>query len=209
MDPMELRKLTVEGFIDETASSSPAPGGGSIAALNAASSAALITMVANLTLGKEKYAAVEGDMKEVAAKAGALKDDFLALIDEDSNAFNKIMAAFKLPKDTDEAKKARSAAIQEATKGAALVPFKVGQKANELFALAEEVITKGNQNAITDGAVAAMNARAAVRGAFLNVKINLGSIKDGLFVEDLQKKMAEIENEVDAREQALLGKVKL
>lgn len=206
---MELRKLTVEGFIDETASSSPAPGGGSIAALNAASSAALITMVANLTLGKEKYAAVEGDMKEVAAKAGALKDDFLALIDEDSNAFNKIMAAFKLPKDTDEAKKARSVALQEATKGAALVPFKVGQKANELFALAEEVITKGNQNAITDGAVAAMNARAAVRGAFLNVKINLGSIKDGLFVEDLQKKMAEIENEVDAREQALLGKVKL
>lgn len=206
---MELRKLTVEGFINETASSSPAPGGGSIAALNAASSAALITMVANLTLGKEKYAAVEGDMKEVAAKAGALKDDFLALIDEDSNAFNKIMAAFKLPKDTDEAKKARSAAIQEATKGAALVPFKVGQKANELFALAEEVITKGNQNAITDGVVAAMNARAAVRGAFLNVKINLGSIKDGLFVEDLQKKMAEIENEVDAREQALLGKVKL
>ncbi|WP_075579535.1 cyclodeaminase/cyclohydrolase family protein [Acidaminococcus massiliensis] len=206
---MELRKLTVEGFINETASSSPAPGGGSIAALNAASSAALITMVANLTLGKEKYAAVEGDMKEVAAKAGALKDDFLALIDEDSNAFNKIMAAFKLPKDTDEAKKARSAAIQDATKGAALVPFKVGQKANELFALAEEVITKGNQNAITDGAVAAMNARAAVRGAFLNVKINLGSIKDGLFVEDLQKKMAEIENEVDAREQALLGKVKL
>lgn len=206
---MELRKLTVEGFINETASSSPAPGGGSIAALNAASSAALITMVANLTLGKEKYAAVEGDMKEVAAKAGALKDDFLALIDEDSNAFNKIMAAFKLPKDTDEAKKARSAAIQDATKGAALVPFKVGQKANELFALAEEVITKGNQNAITDGAVAAMNARAAVRGAFLNVKINLGSIKDGLFVEDLQKKMAEIENEVDAREKVLLGKVKL
>lgn len=206
---MELRKLTVEGFINETASSSPAPGGGSIAALNAASSAALITMVANLTLGKEKYAAVEGDMKEVAAKAGALKDDFLALIDEDSNAFDKIMAAFKLPKDTDEAKKARSAAIQDATKGAALVPFKVGQKANELFALAEEVITKGNQNAITDGAVAAMNARAAVRGAFLNVKINLGSIKDGLFVEDLQKKMAEIENEVDAREKALLGKVKL
>ncbi|WP_337470089.1 cyclodeaminase/cyclohydrolase family protein [Acidaminococcus fermentans] len=200
---MELRKLTVEGFINETASSSPAPGGGSIAALNASSSAALIAMVANLTLGKEKYAAVEGDMKEVAAKAAALKDDFLALIDEDSNAFNKIMAAFKMPKDTDEAKKARSAAIQDATKGAALVPFKVGQKANELFALAETVITKGNQNAITDGAV------AAVRGAFLNVKINLGSIKDTLFVEDLKKRMAEIEKEVDAREKALLDQVKL
>jgi len=206
---MELKKLTVEGFINETASSSPAPGGGSIAALNAASSAALIAMVAQLTLGKEKYAASQEEMKEVAEKAGALKDQFLAFIDEDSNAFNKIMAAFKLPKDTDEAKKARSAAIQDATKGAALVPFKVGQKANELFALAEAVILRGNPNAVTDGAVAAMNARAAVRGAFLNVKINLGSIKDALFVEELKKRMAEIEADVDAREQALLGKVKL
>ena len=206
---MELKKLTVEGFINETASSSPAPGGGSIAALNAASSAALIAMVAQLTLGKEKYAASQEEMKEVAEKAGALKDQFLAFIDEDSNAFNKIMAAFKLPKDTDEAKKARSAAIQDATKGAALVPFKVGQKANELFALAEAVILRGNPNAVTVGAVAAMNARAAVRGAFLNVKINLGSIKDALFVEDLKKRMAEIEADVDAREQALLGKVKL
>lgn len=206
---MELKKLTVEGFINETASSSPAPGGGSIAALNAASSAALIAMVAQLTLGKEKYAASQEEMKEVAEKAGALKDQFLAFIDEDSNAFNKIMAAFKLPKDTEEAKKARSAAIQDATKEAALVPFKVGQTANELFALAEAVILRGNPNAVTDGAVAAMNARAAVRGAFLNVKINLGSIKDALFVEDLKKRMAEIEADVDAREQALLEKVKL
>ena len=206
---MELKKLTVEGFINETASSSPAPGGGSIAALNAASSAALIAMVAQLTLGKEKYAASQKEMQEVAGKAGALKDQFLAFIDEDSSAFNKIMAAFKLPKDTDEAKKARSAAIQDATKEAALVPFKVGQTANELFALAEAVILRGNPNAVTDGAVAAMNARAAVRGAFLNVKINLGSIKDALFVEDLKKRMAEIEADVDAREKALLEKVKL
>lgn len=206
---MELKKLTVEGFINETASSSPAPGGGSIAALNAASSAALIAMVAQLTLGKEKYAASQEEMQEVAGKASALKDQFLAFIDEDSSAFNKIMAAFKLPKDTDEAKKARSAAIQDATKEAALVPFKVGQTANELFALAEAVILRGNPNAVTDGAVAAMNARAAVRGAFLNVKINLGSIKDELFVEELKRRMAEIEADVDAREQALLQKVKL
>ena len=205
---MELRKLTVEGFINETASSSPAPGGGSVAALNAASSAALIAMVADLTIGKEKYKASEEEMKDIA-KAGALKDQFLSLIDEDSNAFNKIMAAFKLPKDTDEAKKARSAAIQEATKGAALVPFKVGETANTLFALAEAVILRGNPNAVTDGAVAAMNARAAVRGAFLNVKINLGSIKDQVFVDDLKAKMAVIEKDVDAREQALLNKVNL
>lgn len=206
---MELKKLTVEGFIQETSSSSPAPGGGSIAALNAASSAALIAMVANLTIGKAKYAAVEDKMKQVAAQAEGLKDKFLSLIDEDSNAFIKIMAAFKLPKDTEEAKKARSAAIQEATKGAALVPFQVGELASSLFALAETVILKGNQNAVTDGAVAAMNARTAVRGAFLNVKINLGSIRDQAFVADLAGRMEAIESTVDAKEQELLGKVKL
>lgn len=99
---MELKKMTVEGFVQETSSSSPAPGGGSIAALNAASAAALIEMVAHLTLGKEKYAAVEKEMKEVAEKAASLKNQFLALIDEDSNAFNKIMAAFRMPKGSDE-----------------------------------------------------------------------------------------------------------
>jgi Methenyl tetrahydrofolate cyclohydrolase len=128
---MELKKMTVEGFVQETSSSSPAPGGGSIAALNAASAAALIEMVAHLTLGKEKYAAVEKEMKEVAEKAASLKNQFLALIDEDSNAFNKIMAAFRMPKGSDEEKAVRSKAIQEATKGAALVPFKVGETAND------------------------------------------------------------------------------
>jgi formiminotetrahydrofolate cyclodeaminase len=206
---MELKKMTVEAFIQETSSSSPAPGGGSIAALNAASAAALIEMVAHLTIGKEKYASAEPEMKEVAAKAASLKNEFLALIDEDSNAFNKIMAAFKMPKGTDEEKAVRHEAIQEATKGAALVPFKVGETANRLLELADIVICRGNANAVTDGAVASMNARAAVRGAFLNVKINLSSIKDAAFVADLTEKMAAIEKTVDAREQALLGKVKL
>ena len=206
---MELKKMTVEGFIQETSSSSPAPGGGSIAALNAASAAALIEMVAHLTIGKEKYASSEAEMKEVAAKPADLKEQFLALIDEDSAAFNKIMAAFKLPKATDADKKVRHEAIQDATKGAALVPFRVGEAANQLFGLADAVITRGNPNAVTDGAVAAMNARAAVRGAFLNVKINLGSIKDEAFVADLKAKMAAIEADVDAKEHDLLSKVNL
>lgn len=206
---MELKGLSVEAFINETGSSSPAPGGGSIAALNAASAAALVEMVASLTIGKEKYAAVEADMKAVQAKASELKTKFVNFIDEDSNAFNKIMAAFKLPKGTDEEKAVRSEAIQTATKEAALVPFHVGEAANELFALAEEVITKGNQNAVTDGAVAAMNARVAVKGAFLNVKINLGSIKDEAFVADLNAKMEAIESEVNAKETTLLSKVVL
>ncbi|WP_276789017.1 cyclodeaminase/cyclohydrolase family protein [Veillonella magna] len=206
---MELKGLSVEAFINETGSSSPAPGGGSIAALNAASAAALVEMVASLTIGKEKYAAVEADMKAVQAKASELKTKFVNFIDEDSNAFNKIMAAFKLPKGTDEEKAVRSEAIQTATKEAALVPFYVGEAANELFALAEEVITKGNQNAVTDGAVAAMNARVAVKGAFLNVKINLGSIKDEAFVAELNAKMEAIESEVNAKETTLLSKVVL
>ena len=206
---MELKGLSVEAFINETGSSSPAPGGGSIAALNAASAAALVEMVASLTIGKEKYAAVEVDMKAVQAKASELKTKFVNFIDEDSNAFNKIMAAFKLPKGTDEEKAVRSEAIQAATKEAALVPFHVGEMANELFALAEEVIIKGNQNAVTDGAVAAMNARVAVKGAFLNVKINLGSIKDEAFVAELNAKMEAIESEVNAKETTLLSKVVL
>ena len=194
----------VEAFINETGSSSPAPGGGSIAALNAASGAALIEMVAALTIGKEKYAAVEAEMKTVLDTAHELKARFLSLIDKDSNAFNKIMAAFKLPKGTDEEKAARSAAIQSATKEAALVPFEIGETAFELFALAEAVIKKGNSNAVTDGAVAAMNARIAVKGAFLNVKINLGSIKDQNFVTNLQTKMAAIEATLDEKEKTLL-----
>lgn len=206
---MELKALSVEGFINETGSSSPAPGGGSIAALNGAAGAALIEMVAALTIGKEKYAAVEEEMKAIQAKAHDMKAQFLAYIDEDSAAFNKIMAAFKLPKESDEDKKARSAAIQEATKGAALVPFKIGELANELLPLAATVIEKGNQNAITDGAVATMNARTSVHGAFLNVKINLGSIKDEAFVADLTAKMEAIENSIDEKEHALLNKVSL
>lgn len=201
---MELKQLTLEAFINETGSSSPAPGGGSIAALNAASGAALIEMVAALTVGKEKYAAVETEMKKVLDTAHELKARFLSLIDKDSNAFNMIMAAFKLPKGTDDEKAARSAAIQSATKEAALVPFEIGETAFELFALAETVIKKGNSNAVTDGAVAAMNARVAVKGAFLNVKINLGSIKDQDFVTDLQSKMAVIEATLDEKEKMLL-----
>ncbi|WP_251454278.1 cyclodeaminase/cyclohydrolase family protein [Veillonella intestinalis] len=206
---MELKALSVEGFINETGSSSPAPGGGSVAALNGAAAAALIEMVASLTIGKEKYAAVEAEMKDIQAKAHEMKAQFLAYIDEDSAAFNKIMDAFKLPKESDEDKKARSVAIQEATKGAALVPFKIGELANELLPMAATVIEKGNQNAITDGAVATMNARTSVHGAFLNVKINLGSIKDEAFVADLTAKMEAIENSVDEKEQGLLSKVVL
>jgi formiminotetrahydrofolate cyclodeaminase len=203
---MELRKLTVEDFMQETGSSSPAPGGGSIAALNAASSAALVEMVAHLTIGKEKYASVEPEMKDVVDKAASLRKEFLALIEEDSTAFTKIMSAFKMPKTNEKEKVKRHDAIQEATKGAALVPFKIGELAAGLFDLANAVICHGNSNAVTDGAIAAMNARTAVHSAFLNVKINLNSIKDQAFVADMAQKMTAIEKTVDQKEKELLSK---
>ena len=209
METSKLRDLTVSAFMAETASSSPAPGGGSIAALGAASAAALIAMVAHLTVGKEAYASVQDEMADIAAKATAMKDRFVEFIDEDTAAFTKIMDAFKLPKGTDEEKALRTAAIQFATKDAAEVPYNIGELANELLPLAEAVILRGNTNAVTDGAVAAMNARTAVHSAFLNVKINLGSIKDEAFVAALAEKMSRIEADLDMREQAVMAQVKL
>lgn len=204
-----LKDLSVKDFIYETASDSPAPGGGSIAALSAASSAGLIEMVANLTIGKKGYEEVTADMEKVKKVAAEYKDKFINYIDEDSDAFNKIMAAFKLPKDTDEEKEQRTKIVQEAFKGAATVPLNLGKDAFELLSLASEVIQKGNQNAVTDGAVAAMSARTAVHSAFYNVKINLGSIKDEEFVKSANEQMKEIEEKVDLLEKEILSKVQL
>lgn len=204
-----LKDLSVKDFIYETASDSPAPGGGSIAALSAASSAGLIEMVANLTIGKKGYEQVSDDMEKVKKVAAEYKDKFINYIDEDSDSFNKIMAAFKLPKDTDEQKAERTKHIQQAYKGAATVPLNVGKDAFELLALASEVIKKGNQNAVTDGAVAAMSARTAVHSAFYNVKINLGSIKDEEFVANANKQIKEIEDKVDKLEKEILSTVQL
>lgn len=204
-----LRDLSVKDFIYETASDSPAPGGGSVAALSAASAAALIEMVANLTIGKKGYEAVSSEMEEIKKTAASYKEKFVNYIDEDSNSFNEIMAAFRMPKDTDEQKAARSAKIQSGYKAAATVPFNVGKDAYELLALAEKVIDKGNKNAVTDGAVAAMQARTAVHGAFYNVKINIGSIKDEAFVKNMAENMKTIEEKLDSQEQSILSKVEL
>lgn len=204
-----LKDLSIKDFIYETASDSPAPGGGSIAALSAASAAALIEMVANLTIGKKGYEEVEEEMKELKGVASEYKEKFVNYIDEDSDSFNKIMDAFKMPKNTEEEKKARTKVIQEGFKGAATVPLNVAKDAFELLNLAEKVIAKGNQNAVTDGAVAAMSARTAVHSALYNVKINLGSIKDEQFVNDTKKEIKKLESNVNKIEEEILNKVEL
>ena len=189
----KLVDLTCTGFCDETASESPAPGGGSVSAYMGALAASLGTMVANLTGGKAAYDDEWEKFSDIAVKGQALKTELLHLVDEDTNAFNKIMNAFGLPKKTDEEKAARTAAIQEATKFATEVPFHTMQKSFEAFEVCRAMVEWGNPASVTDGGVGALAARSAVMGAHLNVKINASSLKDETFKNDILSKAADLE----------------
>ena len=202
---MKLVEQRVIDFVAATASKEPTPGGGAIAALTAATGAALAEMVANLTFGKKGYEAVQTEMEELQAKAEAIRKRMLELSQADADVFNIFMNALGLPKNTDEEKAARTAAIQQAYKDAAMVPFEIGELANQIFDLAELASRKGNQNLITDGIIAAINARAAVKSAFLNVRINLSGIKDESFVAELISKMYAIEKDLDDKESSIIG----
>lgn len=202
---MKLVEQRVIDLVAATASKAPTPGGGAIAALTAATGAALAEMVANLTFGKKGYEAVQTEMEELQAKAEAIRKRMLELSQADADVFNIFMNALGLPKNTDEEKAARTAAIQQAYKDAAMVPFEIGELANQIFDLAELASRKGNQNLITDGIIAAINARAAVKSAFLNVRINLSGIKDESFVAELTSKMYAIEKDLDVKESSIIG----
>lgn len=203
----KLVDLTCTGFCDETASESPAPGGGSVSAYMGALAASLGTMVANLTGGKAAYDEEWEKFSDVAVKGQALKDELLRLVDEDTNAFNMIMNAFGMPKKTDEEKAARSAAIQEATKFATEVPFRTMQKCFEAFEICGAMVEWGNPASVTDGGVGALAARSGVMGAHLNVKINASSLKDEAFKADILAKAAAIEAEAIKREAEIIKMV--
>ena len=202
---MKLVEQKVSDFVAATASKEPTPGGGAIAALTAATGAALAEMVANLTFDKKGYEEVQSEMKELQCKAEAIRNRMLELSQADADVFNIFMNALGLPKNTDEDKATRSAAIQQAYKDAAMVPFEIGELAYQIFDLADLASRKGNQNLITDGIIAAINARAAVKAAFLNVHINLSGIKDEAFVSEITTKMNAIEKDLDAKEAAIIG----
>jgi formiminotetrahydrofolate cyclodeaminase len=169
-------------FLDELASSSPAPGGGSVAALAGALGAALTSMVCNLTIGKKKYAGVQEEMKSILTQAEDLRAKFAGLVDKDTDAFNKVMEAFSLPKETEPQIALRRAAINEATKEATLVPLEVMKHCIDAMALAQEVAANGNPNSVSDAGVSALLLHAACEGAALNVRINLSSLADSEFV---------------------------
>ncbi|MBR8720680.1 Methenyltetrahydrofolate cyclohydrolase [Bacteroides pyogenes] len=202
-----LVELTVKDFLDKVAGSDPVPGGGSVAALSGALASALATMVANLTIGKKGYEDHEEIMLHARETTAQRLQEFVGLIDKDSEAYDKVFACFKMPKSTDEEKAARSVAIQEATKHAALVPMEVARKALEMMPVIADVARLGNRNAVTDACVAMMSARNAVLGALLNVRINLGGLKDKEFASSLQAEVDRMEQTVREREKELLDAV--
>jgi glutamate formiminotransferase / formiminotetrahydrofolate cyclodeaminase len=194
-----LVKMDLRQFCNETLSDSPAPGGGSVAALMGALGASLGGMVANLSAGKRGWDDKLGYFSDWAVEAQQLKDELLDLVDEDTVAFDKVMDAFALPKDSTEEKKARSAAIEEATKHAAEIPLKVMQTASKSYQLLSEMAEKGNPASISDVGVGILAVRACIDGAALNVRINLGQLKDEKFRSALLKKVQEVIANSDAR----------
>ena len=203
-----LTDLTVKSFIDKVAGSDPVPGGGSISALNGALATALSAMVANLTVGRKKYMEVSEEMEAVSAKLTAVTKKLIEDVDLDSDAYNRVFAAFKMPKETDEEKALRSQAIQKETKYAAEVPMDVAKSVFAILPLIETVAMKGNSNAVTDACVSMMCARTAILGALMNVRINLSSIKDEAFVAAMEKDADEMEKETVEREHNLYNHVK-
>mgnify|MGYP001814949884 FL=1 len=202
-----LANLKITEYLEKAAAGTAVPGGGSVAALNAALAAGLTEMVANLTIGKKGYEAVAEEMNDIAGKSTELREKLTVAIDRDAEAYSEVMAAFKLPKATDQEKGLRKLAVQKAFKHAALVPLEVANHAVEVIDLAGRAVDSGNKNAVTDGLVAAMNARTAALAALYNVKINLGSIEDDEFVKKLTREINDLEQQAKSKEQKILANV--
>ena len=184
---MKLVDDTVTNFTNLMASSEPAPGGGSAAALEGALGAALTAMVCALTQGKKKYAAFEDLAKETEQKANVLKERYLDVLDRDTDAFHKVSAVFSMPKNTDDEKAVRSEAMQKALKGCTETPFEIMELACETLDLITGILDRSNTSTKSDLGCAALSLKSAAQCAWLNVLINLGEIKDSEFVDTYRK----------------------
>lgn len=203
----KLVDMTCVEFANETASESPAPGGGSIAAYMGSLGASLATMVANLSSHKAGWDERWEEFSIIAEKGQALKDELIHLVDEDTNSFNKIMDAMGMAKKTEEEKAARKNAIQEATKYAIEIPYRTLCKSFEVFEICKAMVETGNPNSVTDAAVGILCARAACYGAFMNIKINAASLNDKAFVNDILAKGEVLIEKADAIEKEYTAKV--
>lgn len=186
----EIKDKSVQVFLDELASKAPTPGGGSAAAVMGAQAAALISMVCNLTIGKPKYVEVEAEMQALLAKSEALREKLTGMIKADVDVFDRLMATYGLPKESEEEKAARSEAIQAVLKEATVVPLDCARACAETIALSRIAAEKGNVGVISDAGVAVMAGYSALKSAALNVYINAGSLKDRAFAD---AKLAELE----------------
>jgi formiminotetrahydrofolate cyclodeaminase len=186
-----LKDMTIEEFLNETASDSPAPGGGSVSALVGALGAALSSMVGELSVGKESNDDIKTEIINYMNECRSLMNGLKESIDKDTDAFNAVMAAFRMPKGTEEEKSKRSKEIQSAFKNAAEVPYNTAVFCLGVMDIATEMLKKGNKNAASDAAVSGLLGYAALNGALYNVKINLNSIKDERYVQQVKK---EVEN---------------
>ena len=194
---MSLIDLTVKEFVETLASDAPAPGGGSSSALSGALGAGLVSMVCRLTLGKPKYAEYEALVKDTLQKSDALTAELLEAVQKDTNAFDEVMAAFGMPKETEEQKAERSAAIQAAYKVAIASPEAVAEACLAAVHLAKGLLNKSNANAASDLAVGAMQAYAGLMGALDNVQINLPAVKDAVYVAEKKNWMLRVEKEAE------------
>jgi glutamate formiminotransferase/formiminotetrahydrofolate cyclodeaminase len=196
-------KEGLEGFVDQVASSSPAPGGGSVAAACGALGAALSSMICRLTIGRKRFLEVSEELKAVLEKAEAIRRQMEDFIVKDAESFDKVMTAMKLPKYTDEEKEKRDRAVQEATRGAIVIPLQVMEQGLEALKLSRTVAEKGNPNMVSDAGVSALAARTAVAGAYYNVRINLNSLADQEFVKATREKADAVRSEAETLAQEI------
>lgn len=199
--------LELSTFLDDLASGQPTPGGGSAAALAGALAAALAAMVANLTMGRKHYVDVEPQMQAVQQQAEEVRSRLTSLVAEDAAAYEQVRAAYRLPKDTAEQQAARHAAVQAAMQGASMTPLETMRACMAVLRLAEQAVTLGNINAATDGAVGALLAQAGLRGAALNVRVNLGDIEDEAFCAASEQTVTALLAEAEAISTRVLAAV--
>ncbi len=203
-----IKDKSLQVFLDELASSAPTPGGGSGAAVMGAMGAALVSMVCNLTVGKKGYEEVEDDLKDILKQAEALRDRLTDMIRADVEVFDRLMASYRLPKETDEEKAARSEEIQASLKEATDVPLNCARACAEAIELCRVAAEKGNLNVISDAGVAVVAADAAMKSAALNVYINVGSIKDKAFAEERSTELKKILKDADGQTSEIYELVK-
>jgi formiminotetrahydrofolate cyclodeaminase len=202
-----LKDQSIQAFLDRLAGPSATPGGGSATAIMGAMGAALVSMVANLTLGKPRYQAVEEEMRTLLARAEALRERLLNVIEDDVAAFDRVMAAYRLPKETEADKARRQLAMQSALKAATETPMTCARLCAEVIELCRLAAERGNANLITDAGVGALAAQAALKGCALNVTVNLNALQDRDFAQKCQAELEQLLSAQNAKVEAILASI--